>query len=184
MALHADTGDGNTCSLHLLYHVVDAVALCGNGCIVVVIEKKGVGVGLVGKFKCLGNELVAVELVELALAVGVGFTTSESAAGIGHCFVYNIPCIYNILISVNHCVDVVTQASVEHFLGHGVAFSSFIIQSQNCACHTRQCPRSLIPFLRQKSAILSARSQFHTPSFGCNSPDFMSFSAVMLLNSF
>ena len=73
MALHTDAVDRHSLLLHLLYHIINTVALAGVGGIVVVVEQQGIGISFVSKLESLGDELVTAELPMAALTVGIAF---------------------------------------------------------------------------------------------------------------
>ena len=115
MPLHSDSIDGHATRTHTEHHLVDVAALAGVALVVVVIEKDGLGVGLASELEGFGNELIATELIEFGLAIGV-------LAAVGHSFVDYIPSIDNILVAVHDRMDVVAQAGIEDFLIHELAF--------------------------------------------------------------
>ena len=125
VTLHADTVDGHTSVLHLLYHLIDTLALALVHAAVVVVDQHTCGISLAGKFECLGDELVATELEVLALTIGAGSRSTwaeptEHHVVVGHSFVDHIPSIDHILIAVYHRVDMFAQTLVEHFLLDGL----------------------------------------------------------------
>src|SRR5574344_492840 len=126
VALHADTIDGDTCVLHLFHHVVDAVALAGVGSVVIVVEEQGLGIGLVGKLKGLGDKFVAAEFEKSAFAVRVGFLSRAGESLVGHRLIDNIPCVNNVFVARNNGLDMLSEASVEHFLLH--RFTLFVFE--------------------------------------------------------
>ena len=111
VSLHADTVDGHAVLLHALHHLIDALALHRVALIVVVVEQEGVGVGLAGILECLGDELVAGNLVELRLAEGI-----LGLGVIGHGLVHHVPSVYHVLVAADDSLDVVFHALEEHFL--------------------------------------------------------------------
>ena len=118
VTLHTDTINGYTGILHLLHHVIDAVTLAGVTLVVVVIEQQGVGVSLAGKFKSLGDELITTEFEVAALAIGAArgkLTVSKRRTGIVlDGLVHYVPAIDDILITVYHGMDMLTQTLIEH----------------------------------------------------------------------
>ena len=116
VALHADAVHGHAVGLHGADHLTDAVALHGVALVVVVVEEQRVGIRLTGEDEGLADELVAAAyLIEggfaqrLVLAVG-----TDAAAAVGNAFVEHIPGIDHVLIAVDHGVDVLPHALVEH----------------------------------------------------------------------
>ncbi len=126
VALHTDAMDGYASLLHLLHHIVDAVALAGVALVIVVVEQQRIGVGLVGILESLGNELIAAELPVLALAVGIArlpLAVAKLPTGIvADGLVHHVPAVDHILVAVDHGVDVLTQTLVEHFLLNRTSF--------------------------------------------------------------
>ena len=121
MSLHADAVNGHSGILHLLHHVVDAVALAGVALVVVVVEQQGVRVGLMGVLECLGNELIAAELEEFALAIGVSRSSGPSESLVGNSLVDHVPSVDNVFVAVDNSMNVVAQTLVEDFLLDGFA---------------------------------------------------------------
>ena len=127
MSLHTDTVDRYTGILHLLHHIEDAVALSWIGGIIVIIEQKCFRVCFTGKFKSLGYEFITTQLKVSGLTVRARFffhPWHTTTITIRHRFVYYIPCIYNVLITVYNCMDMSTQTFIEHFFAY---FFSFFI---------------------------------------------------------
>ena len=121
MSLHTNTMDGHTSVLHLLYHIINTVALARIALIIVVVEQQSIGISLVGKFESFGNKLVATEFIMTALAVGIGSlswtspsTTKTTTVRDG--LVHYIPCIDDIFITIYNRMDVFTQTLIEHLL--------------------------------------------------------------------
>ena len=123
VSLHTDAVDGHTCLLHLLHHVVDALALAGVAFIVVVVEEQGVGVGFTGKLESLGNEFVTAQFIKLRLTIRIGSLAPTTwTTVVRHRLVHHVPAIYHVLVAVDYGVDVFANQLIEHFLLHGVAF--------------------------------------------------------------
>ena len=121
MSLHTDTVDGSAHLLHLLHHIIYTVALGRLGSVIIVVEKLYGRVGLAGKLEHLDNELLAAEINHLGLAIRTRFFLHPwrtASVAIGNGLVEHIPCIHNILIAVDHSVDMVAQALIEHFLAY------------------------------------------------------------------
>ena len=59
--LHTDSVNWHAGILHLLHHVVNAVALSRMRCAIVIIEKQRVRVGLASELEGLSNELIAAK---------------------------------------------------------------------------------------------------------------------------
>lgn len=76
--LHADTMDGHTGILHLLHHIIDALALHGVALIIVVVEEQRFWVGSMCILKGLGNELVAAKLVHHRLSARASCHSRQS----------------------------------------------------------------------------------------------------------
>ena len=111
VTLHADTVDRHAGVLHLLHHVIDALALAIVHTTVVIVEQQTIGIGFACKLECLGNELVAAELEVTALAVGTRLLTATSPTGatvVGHSLVHHVPSVDYVLVAVHHGMDVVT----------------------------------------------------------------------------
>ena len=118
MGLHSDSVDGYARILHPFEEVVDPLALCGLRVIVVVVEKEGVRVGLVGVFECLVDELLSGYLVHRGVTK---FRPSGPYRAVGHRFVHHVPAVDDILVAVHYRLDVVLHVGVELFLGKEVA---------------------------------------------------------------
>ena len=118
MSLHSDSIDRHTGILHLLHHVENAVAFAWVGCVVVVVEKLHVRVGLTCESECLCDEFVATELIKLALTVWVRCLSAPSTGIVCHCLVDHVPTIYHVLVATHHGDDMFAQTLVEHFFRH------------------------------------------------------------------
>ena len=126
VALHADTVDGHTSVLHLLHHVVDTFTLAVVHAAVVVVDQHTCGICLTGELKGLGDELVTAELEMTALTIGAGrnhlaIDELERTAVVGHSLIHHVPGIDHVFITIHHCVDMLAQTLVEHFLLHRLA---------------------------------------------------------------
>ena len=112
MSLHTDTVDGYTLGLHLLHHVVDAVALVRIDGAVVVVEQQGLRVSLTGILESLLDELVTAETVHGALTIGV------SGVGIvADGLVHHIPAVNDILVTGDDRLDMILHTGIELLLG-------------------------------------------------------------------
>ena len=122
--LHTNTSDRYTGILHLLHHIVYSLALLGVCSVVVVIEQQSVGVCLMSIFKSFGNKFIATKFEQTTLAIGRRLLSRTEAhhVVVVHGFVDHIPCIYNVLISVDYCMDMFAQALVEHLFFHFLTF--------------------------------------------------------------
>ena len=122
VSLHTYTVDGYTGSLHVLDHLVDAVALHGVTFVIVVIEQQRLGVSFACKLKSLANKLVvAANLVEGTLAQRLVLCIRSSAA-ISNTLVEDIPAVHHILITVHHCMDMFAHTLVKNLFCYQIVF--------------------------------------------------------------
>ena len=149
MSLHSQPVYRHVLPVHLPYHSGDAVALGGIHSTVVVVEEQGIGVGLVGKDERLGDELIAAKPVVAGLAVGTG----DVSRPVGNGFIDHIPGIDNVLVAVDHGMDVLAQPFVEDLLGY--------FPAKRVGKHP--VGKLIVP---AQAAIRSAPSQVYTPSRG------------------
>ena len=111
MSLHADTMDRHTGIFHLLHHGSNTFALHRVALVIVVIEQQSVGVCLMGIFESLGDELVTTELIHRTLTVGI-----LCLGVVSHRLVHHVPAVDKVLITADHCIDVLLHAGIEYLL--------------------------------------------------------------------
>ncbi|OPZ44527.1 MAG: hypothetical protein BWY95_02105 [Bacteroidetes bacterium ADurb.BinA104] len=112
MTLHADTVNGDTGSLHLLYHVVDFVAFGRDRSIVVIVEQQRIGIGLTGKLESLANKLVTARN-----GLPLRRTQRVGCIGIiGYGLVNNVPAVNDIAITLHYGINVSFHPLIEFLL--------------------------------------------------------------------
>ena len=120
--LHADTIDRHTCLLHLLHHIVDAVALARIGSIIIVVEELDSRIRLPGKLERFGNKLIAAQLIQLGFAIRIRLLSATSKPAVRYGLIHHIPAIHHIRIALHHRMDIFLKTLVENFLAYRLAF--------------------------------------------------------------
>ena len=119
VALHANTVDRRSHLLHLLHHIIYTVALSRLCSVVIIVEELDIGVGLAGKLEHLDDELLAAEVEHLRLAVRTRcflHPWRATSVSVGNGLVEHVPCINNILITIDYSMDMVAQTLIENVL--------------------------------------------------------------------